>query len=465
MSVRATSSSPALNEILCCPDCQRDLRQPTPDRLECSACEAEYPVYDGIPWLYRDVAGSRAQWAAKLQLFRNDLLAEHAEIEEALANGALLTATRERLTRHKAGLERMGEQVFGLLEVFAFAHSEAGGAIPKDRIPSQQHVSSYLETVFRDWCWGEREVAQTLQMLERLLGSAGEGGHALVLGGGGGRLCYELARRPGFRSVVQLDLNPLLTRIGQQVAGGRSIELTEIPRFAAGVEHVAVDQRLAAPPPNESTGAVDGGVAASTAHYMLGDMFAVPFREACFDLLVTPWFVDILPESFRVVARRLGAMLAPGGRWISFGPLSFEALDPDERFVPEEMLEALEEAGFRVEHSGLERVDYLHSPHGMQRRGEEIFVFAATRGELRPVEEEYAYYPAWMTDGRQPIPVLPELEQLRAERIFDVEILKCIDGRASIEDIVVILSNRYGLAPDRCRNTVNRFFGKLIEGD
>ena len=51
------------------------------------------------------------------------------------------------------------------------------------------------------------------------------------------------------------------------------------------------------------------------------------------------------------------------------------------------------------------------------------------------------------------------------ERTFDVEILKCIDGRASIEDIVVILSSRYGLAPDRCRNTVNRFFGRLIEGD
>ncbi len=451
------SLPPELNEILCCPACKGDLLQPDRDRLECSACEASYPVYDEIPWLYRDVAGSRAQWAAKLQLFRSELLAEHAELEEALGITDLLPATRARLTRHKAGLERMGQQVFGLLEVFAFAHSEAGGALPKDRIPSQQHVSSYLETVFRDWCWGEAEIQQTREMLEGLMGDAGQGGHVLVLGGGGGRLSYELARRPGSGAVVQLDLNPLLTRIGRQVARGQTIELTEIPRFAAGLEHVAVDQQLKAPDAVEDEDPV--------AHFLLGDVFAAPFREACFDLLVTPWFVDILPESFRLVARRLGAMLAPGGRWLSFGPLSFESLDPDERFLPEEMLEALEEAGFTLEHSALERVDYLHSPHGMQRRGEEIFVFAAQRGALRRVEEEYSFYPDWMTDARQAIPVLPEFEQLRAERTFDVEILKCIDGRASIEDIVVILSNRYGLAPDRCRNTVNRFFGKLIEGE
>lgn len=448
---------PELIEILCCPACKGDLLQPTPDCLECSACEGSYPVYDGTPWLYRDVAGSRAQWAAKLQLFRNDLLEEHAELEEALGNSDLLPATRDRLTRHKAGLERMGQQVFGLLEVFAFAHSEAGGALPKDRIPSQQHVSSYLETVFRDWCWGEAEIEQTREMLEGLIDDACEGGHALVLGGGGGRLSYELARRPGLRSVVQLDLNPLLTRIGQQVARGQTIELTEIPRFAVGLDHVAVDQRLAAP---EAIGDSDAAL-----HFLLGDVFATPFREGCFELLVTPWFVDILPESFRRVARRLGAMLAPGGRWVSFGPLSFESLDPEERFSPDEMREVLEEAGFAVEQSSLERVDYLHSPHGMQRRSEQVFVFVAKRGELRPIEEEYAFYPEWMTDGRQPIPTLPEFEQLRAERTFDVEILKCIDGRASIEDIVVILSNRYGLAPDRCRNTVNRFFGKLIEGE
>ena len=58
-----------------------------------------------------------------------------------------------------------------------------------------------------------------------------------------------------------------------------------------------------------------------------------------------------------------------------------------------------------------------------------------------------------------------EFERQRAERTFDLEILKCIDGRASIEDIVETLSRRYGLEPDRCRNTVDRFFSRTIEAD
>ena len=96
--------------------------------------------------------------------------------------------------------------------------------------------------------------------------------------------------------------------------------------------------------------------------------------------------------------------------------------------------------------------------------GEEIFVFSATLRERRPIEDDFAFYPEWMTDGTQAIPNSPAFEQMRAERTFDVEILKCIDGRASIEDIVVALSSRFGLEPDRCRNIINRFFTRSVEG-
>ena len=444
-----------LPEIVRCPACHGRLEATAPERLDCAECAAVYPVFDGMPWLYRDVAGSRAQWAAKLQQFRTELLADRAELEAAGQAQDLLPSTRDRLAGQKAGLTRLGEQVFGLLECFAFAHSEAGGALPRDRIPSQQHVSSYLDTVFRDWCWGDEEVRETLALVEPLLGTPSEEASVLVLGGGGGRISFEIAHRGTWRDVVQLDLNPLLTRIGQRVARGETIELTELARFPLGLDHVAVDQQLTAP--------VASAAAGSPLHFLLGDAFVPPFARESFDLLVTPWFVDILPESFRRVARRLAGLLVAGGRWVSFGPLSFESVGPEDRLTPEEMNEALTEAGFEVEHAALERVSYLHTPHAMVRRGEEIFVFAATRRERRPIEDDFAFFPEWMTDGTQAIPVSPAFDQMRAERIFDVEILKCIDGRASIEDIVATLSGRFGLEPDRCRNIVNRFFTQRVE--
>lgn len=441
---------------LCCPACLGSLRAAATDRIECVECAAGYPVFDGIPWLYRDVAGSRAQWAAKLQQFRTDLLADHAALEVAAGSTDLLPATRERLRLRTAGLAGFGQQVFELLEPFAFAHGEAGSALPRERIPSQQHVTSYLETVFRDWCWGGEELDRTLAMLDPLLPEASPDRNVLLLGGGGGRLAYEIAARGEWSSVVQLDLNPLLTRVAKRVAGGESVALTELPEIPLGLAHVAVEQTLARPA---------GHHPATTPEFVLGDAFAPPFAPGAFDLLLTPWFVDILPESFRGLSARLGRLVADDALWVSFGPLSFESLAPGERLVAEEMTQALEDAGFEVEHAETRCVPYLHSPHGMARRSEEIFVFAARRRAAIAPVEEFAFYPTWLTDGTQSVPADAAFERMRAERVFELEILKCIDGKRGLEDIVGLLSERYGLDPDRCRNTVNRFFSRLVEQD
>ncbi|MCP4905289.1 MAG: hypothetical protein GY910_09940 [bacterium] len=96
--------------------------------------------------------------------------------------------------------------------MFRVLHTEAGGALPAERLPRRQHVSSDLDTAFRDWYWGEKEIQETLDKIEPLLDGVGEASTTLVLGGGCGRFSYELARRGDGGAVVQLDLNPLLTR-------------------------------------------------------------------------------------------------------------------------------------------------------------------------------------------------------------------------------------------------------------
>lgn len=445
---------PSLPAPLRCPRCAGPLIARSAGQLACSDCPAIHPVYDGLPWLYPDVASSRGQWAAKLQRFRDETTGELASLDRALAADGSMRSTRDRVARLRAGSERLGRQVFGLLEPFAFAGSEVSARLPRDRIPSRQHFSSYLETVFRDWCWGEDEIRTTLGLLESLLGGAPAECHALVLGGGAGRLAYELARLGDWGSVIQLDINPLLSRVGALLARGESIVLTEMPRMPMGLEHVAVDQTLERPP--QPPGA--------PLHHLIGDLFTPPFARESFELLVTPWLVDILPESFDRVARRLGGLLAPGGSWISFGPLSFESLSLTDRYTREEMEEALEQAGLEVEISELRRVPYLHSPHGMPRRSEEILVFRAIRrGSVAPIEEPFSFYPAWMTDPELSVPASPRFEQMRHERVFEGEILACIDGCASIRDIVQTLSTRYALPPERCENAVNGFFAKIYE--
>ncbi len=444
-------ASPDRLALLRCPACGSTLTE-AEETLDCAACEARFPTTGGVPWLYRDVAGSRAQWAAKLQRFRAELLADLDALDASADRDDLVPSTRERLSRQRAGLERFGEQVMALLAPFALGHAEAGAVVPTDRIPSGQHVTSYLDTAYRDWSWGQAEIDETMQLVAPLASNAFA--RALVLGGGAGRISWELAATRPEATVVQLDLNPLLTRIGALVADGEPTTLTELPRFPLSVEDAVVDHRLEAP--HESSKAP---------LFLLGDAFAPPFAEETFDLLLTPWFVDIVPEAFPRLARRLARLLAPGGRWVSFGPLSFERQDPADRLTPEEVTDVLEIEGFEVLQAGTETVTYLHSPHAMPRRNEEIFAFEARRPETLADVDDFVFYPAWLTDGRTAIPADPGFETLRAERTFDVEILKLIDGRASIEDLVVILSSRYGLAEDRARATIDRFFARWFEGE
>lgn len=452
----------AVLDLLRCPACLGTLSLEGSDALACGgdACGARYPIAGGLPWLYRDVPGSRAQWAAKLQHFRATTLGELESLDASLARDDLLDTTRERLRRQRAGVERQAEQVFALLEPFAFSQAEAGGGgtaeaatMLKDRIPSAQHVTSYLETAHRDWAWGESEVRETMALARPLVGALEAGASVLVLGGGAGRFAWELAVAHPDARVVQLDLNPVLGRIAAEIAADGSVTLTELPRFPLSVEDAVVDQTLARPESGERPAVA----------YCIGDVFAPPFAPSTFDRVVAPWIVDILPEAFPGLARRLGALVADGGRLVGFGPLSFESQSPAGRFTPEEMVDVLEAAGFDVEQAGTEQVAHLHSPHGMSRRGEEIFAFAAKKRGAIEAPPPFHLHPEWLRDGRLPIPEDPRFETMRAEKTFDVEILKSIDGRASIEDLVVILSSRYGLAPDRCRNTILRFFVRWLE--
>ncbi len=307
-----------------------------------------------------------------------------------------------------------------------------------------------MDTIFRDWAWGEEEVLGAVELVESRLEQATAGQYLLVLGGGAGRLSFELSRRNKWAGVVQLDINPLLTRVAALLSRGQNIVLTEIPNLPRGLDHVVVKHKLQ-------------GAEAAPARFVVGDVFGAPFEQESFDVLVTPWLVDILPEDFRILSRRANRLLRDHGVWVNFGPLSFESVPPAARYTQQEIEEALAQAGMKLEESALQCVPYLHSPHGMQKRNEDILVFKAVKQTGAEAPPDFALYPVWMSDPTRPIPKLPAWEEMHAQKIFDIQILSLIDGQASIADIVRKLSSKYSLPQDRCQNVVNRFFAGFFE--
>lgn len=436
-----------------CPACAATL-EAVAEEYECSACRARYPVHAGIPWLFRDVASSRSQWSAKQRRFETCAENDLSAWQEALRRSDLLGTTRCRLERAIEGTRARVHEVRGLLDPFVLAGEAPRAELPKDRIPSPQHFGSYFDTIFRDWAWGEEEVVATTELVRSQLPESLNAARVLVIGGGAGRLACEMTRFSGVSEVVQLDINPLLTRIGAELSRGADVTLTELPLFPRGVDHVAVPHRLQ--PPLELP---------SPPCFLLGDAFSPPFEVQSFDVLVTPWFIDIVPEDFRSLSRRFNQLLVPGGSWLSFGPLSFESQPVAQRYTPEEIAESLEAAGMRVDSQALVRVAYQHSPHGMPKRSEDILSFQATKIASADTPEDFHFYPPWMLDASRPVPAFGDWQRMHHEKVFDVQILALIDGRASIQDIVKRLSHDFGIPVDQCGAVVNRFFQRFIESD
>src|SRR5262249_21794483 len=153
-----------------------------------------------------------------------------------------------------------------------------------------------------------------------------------------------------------------------QVARGARIELHEFPLAPRGVAEQAVLRTLAAPAP-----------APPGFEHVLADAHRPPFRRGAFDVVLTPWLVDILPQPFDSLPARVSSLLADGGRWINFGSLSFHDPDPSARFGVDECVAALEDNGFGAVAVEEHDIPYMCSPASRHGRRERIVAWRAVK--------------------------------------------------------------------------------------
>jgi hypothetical protein len=288
--------------------------------------------------------------------------------------------------------------------------------------------------VHRDWAWGEEENSASLAQLRRALQATGGGdelGGTLVLGSGASRLAYDL--HMGFRAAntIALDFNPLLLLIAQQVTSGEKVELHEFPTAPVTLDDFAVTRLLAAPAP------VREGF-----HYVLADVLRPPFRAGAFDLVVTPWLIDIITEDLGVFAARINRLLKRGGRWLNFGSLAFATPDRARRYSAEETLAIAEASGFEAPASHDEVIPYMCSPASRHGRRERVFTFAAVKSAEVEAPPRHKALPDWLVVGDEAVPLLPAFRtQAVSTQIYSF-IMSLIDGRRSIADMAKVLEER-----------------------
>lgn len=436
--------------LLACPACGSGL---TGDA--CLACRVDYPSLAGIPWLMPEPRAALIEWRGRLHHLLSHYAAEAARQRGASGRVAPGSLTRQRIERVAGAYDDQAARLRELMQPLGLDRRQEAHAVHValgTELPLTQGLSSYYANLHRDWCWGGAENEASLAAVAAALPDGARARQALVMGAGAGRLAYDLHRALAPQLTIALDFNPLFALAAARIAAGKTLELYEFPIAPRTIADHAVLRRLAAPEP-----------APPGFEFVLADATAPPFLPASFDLLLTPWLIDVLGEPMERQLRRINALLAPAGLWVNHGSLAFADAEPGEALSLEELLDMLPAAGFTVASVTEARMPYLSSPASRHARQETVITFCARKERDLPAPPRGRALPEWLR--RSDLPV-PQLAQFRAQalstRVYAF-LLAMIDGERTIRDMARLMEQQKLMTAEDAEPAIRRFLARALE--
>jgi hypothetical protein len=240
--------------------------------------------------------------------------------------------------------------------------------------------------------------------------------------------------------------------VGAKVAAGEKVSLYEFPIAPRSIETQAVLRTLAS-----ATRGRPGF------QFVFADAMHAPFRRGAFDAVATPWFIDIIPEDFAQLARRVNRQLAHGGRWVNFGSLAFAQASAALCYSLEEALEIVAETGFEITHRNETAIPYMRSPASRHARMETVVTFAARKVRECDPPADFAALPDWIAAGTSPVPLLPEFESTALTTRIHAFIMSLIDGKRSLRDMARLLVEQRLMTAEDAEPALRSFLIKMYE--
>ncbi|MBC8134243.1 MAG: methyltransferase domain-containing protein [Deltaproteobacteria bacterium] len=454
-----------VSEPLVCCRCDAGRLETTAEELRCVACDSTYPILGEIPCLVPDPAIYRHGWHARVGAYVTAIEERLREISLEREADELPRRTRERLLRVLGALHTQRRAVetlmapmlanVGQTPLAALSSHPAFAANSDAAAPLA--VLQHYENIFRDWAWGQEENDRQRDMLQRLIPSSMQEIHRIAIyGSGAGRLAVDLHQHLLPKHTFGLDLNPLPLIVGDQLLRGTSLSLPEFPLAPRAEEKVVVLHQLTSP-------LIRPGVT-----FMFADALRPPFAAGSLDVVVTPWFIDVVDVDLGTTAAAINRVLRRGGLWLNLGPLMFKGSVGNQHAI-EEVLDIVRDSGFELLSNGSEDVPYYRSPHSGSSRVETVFWYSARKIKETPVRERRAPVgtvdpaggntePPWLSDPNLPVPLQPQLAQVHRSSVMTIGVLSMIDGQRSITDMAARLAQSWNAEPSAVRDHLRAFF-------
>ena len=416
-----------------------------------------------IPWLDRAPEAARLEWRARFNEFLNANAAERRRLERALAEVRRSKPAIARISALLSAREAQRKEIVDLLAT-ASARLDARGADSRSvgraaRPPAaarRARRASY-ELVLRDWAWESVENDSRFECVREVLPErkAFKAGKLLTLGAGACRLAYDLHLRYAPELSVALDVNPLPLLLAARVLSRETITLHEFPVAPLSQSMAAIARLCAAPAPLDADGA--------PFVLVLADAMHAPFKAGSFDTVLTPWLLDVVPQSLSDWVRTVNRLLAKGGTWINTGPLAFRHRNEAWCYgrgggARARRRERLRDRRERAEDSAVPSVA-RERPRPNRARGD------LQRDESRGRRSAGApgEHPPWLVDTTRAVPDLDELVVASTQRLLQAQILAAIDGKRSIVEIAQFVAKRYGLQKSEAEGAVRRLLREMYD--
>ena len=395
------------------------------------------------------------EWRGRLHYLLAHYASEAARQRAAIESQAPGGLTRRRLEHVAIALDDQAARIRELMNPLGIAGRAEAHAVHValgTELPLSQGLSSYYTNLHRDWCWGDAENAAGLAAVMAALPAVDKFQRVLVLGAGAGRLAYDLhcALRPGL--TVALDFNPLFLLAARQLFAGKPLELYEFPIAPRNTADHAVLRHLVAPV------AAPAGL-----ELLLADASSPPFKPGCFDLVLTPWFIDVAGEPVMRLLRRINRLLATGGLWVNHGSLAYADGSPADALSLEELLESLPGAGFAKPEPREAQVPYLASPASRHARLETVVTFGARKECDSVAPPPGRPVPDWLRQVDLPVPALPQFRaQSLSTRVYAF-LLAMIDGERTIRDMARLMEQQKLMTAADAEPAIRSFLSRLLQ--
>ena len=414
---------------------------------------AEFGTQFAVPFCFSDNQTAFRQWSVKFDLYRQQKQRLIEQFNKALRQIEISDSAKQRLEQQKAAAENQLAEVESLLTGFNFIKSQHEIHLSlQQRIASTQHFDSYFKNIFRDWVWGDVENQVYKNILQNSKTSTGQ---ALIIGGGAGRLAYDLASLRSSLQVLQLDINPLLSVVAEKICRGGSFDLTEIAGFTYDLNSISKKHKLGLP--GES-------IDRNRLSFVVGDITDNPLVDNSFDCVICPWLIDIISEDFSTFSQRLNFCLKRGGELLIFGPLSFENQKPQHKHSHQELEAILIESGFEINSKDFIETEYLHSPFDPQTRIEKIIVLRATAVKAAKKPKAVAHFPSWLINKDETVKPEPSLINLQAQKNLEAQFLATVLSGKTINQMIEMLANSSaGYNKQQAEDFILSVFARLVE--